>query len=253
MSLDLLALVAPAVVATLIAAVKALADRTQNKERQRFVEEIEKRALEISALETDSSKPAAGGRAPDGANLISTTSLLALYVRQIEQYQTETRARASWSFYVALLAMFFGFGFIAWGGFTLISSEQRTLAGSLIAAIGGAVSTYITKTFLEVHTVSLSQMNRYFEQPVINDSILMMERVASMVKDPAQKQKIYDQIVASLVDIVKQRIYTDSRLKLPSHRKNKALPQPVANEAVQGSTSKEGDSAAAKGSGSAAA
>ena len=45
----------------------------------------------------------------------------------------------------------------------------------MIAAIGGAISAYITKTFLDVHKVSLQQLNRYFAQPVINDHILMAQ------------------------------------------------------------------------------
>ena len=68
----------------------------------------------------------------------------------------------------------------------------------MIAAIGGAISAYITKTFLDVHKVSLQQLNRYFAQPVINDHILMAQRLADALPNDSPKQKAYEGIIASV-------------------------------------------------------
>jgi len=87
------------------------------------------------------------------------------FVRIIEKYQNETRSRASWSFFVALVAMFFGFGFVVWGG-TYVLAELKwdnIAAGALIASIGGSISAFLAKTFLDVHRLSLPSIVLTYE------------------------------------------------------------------------------------------
>lgn len=60
--------------------------------------------------------------------------------------------------------MFFGFGFVFWGGQHTLTqtSWDHLAAGSAIAAIGGSISAFITKTFLSVHKLSLQQFKSIF-------------------------------------------------------------------------------------------
>jgi cytochrome c biogenesis protein CcdA len=105
---------------------------------------------------------------------LQTGRLFNLYSKQIEKYQTQTQARAGWSFIFAIIAMVSGLGFLVWGGYEIIREHvkwEHVAAGNAISAIGGAVSAFITKTFLDVHRLSLIQLNHYFRQPVLNAHI----------------------------------------------------------------------------------
>ncbi len=135
---------------------------------------------------------------------ISIANLFNLYSKQIEKYQQETRLRASLSFGFAILSMFAGLAFIFWGGTVILrtSGWENTVAGSAISTIGGAISAYITKTFLDVHKLSLNQLNRYFKQPVLNDHIIMAQRLADDLQNENAKQKAYELIISSVAKLI---------------------------------------------------
>ncbi|MCI5143134.1 MAG: hypothetical protein D3909_15685 [Candidatus Electrothrix sp. ATG1] len=158
-------------------------------EANRKVEEAEERAYKI---DSESSDDIAIGR------------LFNLYSKQIEKYQQETRSRATWSFIFAILSMCAGMGFMFWGGQFILSAAgaNHVTAGAAIAAIGGGISAYITKTFLDVHKLSLNQLNRYFTQPVINDHIVMAQRLAEDVRDDEIRKKSYEKIVTSVTALI---------------------------------------------------
>lgn len=168
-----------------------LADRIT--ELSRSQEGLEERATEIRRLVEESQESVAMGR------------LFNLYSRQIEQYQQQTQARATWSFIFAILAMSAGLAFVVWGGSVLLSAKEAVVltSGGLIAALGGGVSAFITKTFLDVHRVSLRQLNRYFQQPVINDHILMAQRIADQADDPESRTRAYDRIIESIATLIR--------------------------------------------------
>ncbi|WP_353572385.1 hypothetical protein [Candidatus Albibeggiatoa sp. nov. BB20] len=122
----------------------------------------------------------------------------------MEKYQQETRSRATWSFIFAIISMSFGFGFVIWGGSVLLTAKEPIVlaAGGLLSTVGGAVSGFITKTFLDVHKLSLKQLNRYFQQPVINDHILMVQRLADDSRDEEIRKKAYDKIIDSITKLI---------------------------------------------------
>jgi hypothetical protein len=140
--------------------------------------------------------------------------LFDLYSKQIEKYQTETRARAGWSFIFAIFAMVAGLSFVIWGGTVVFSAGdwQKVAAGSAISAIGGAVSAFITKTFLDVHRLSLLQLNRYFRQPVLSSHVLTAQRLADQLDDPTAKSAAYGSIISHVVALIRED--ADSRVPL---------------------------------------
>jgi len=86
-------------------------------------------------------------------------------------------------------------------------NEEKTIvlaAGSIISAVGGAIGTFIAKTFLDVHKLSLNQLNKYFKQPVINEHILMAQRLADDSGDPETKKKAYQTIIDSIASLIRQ-------------------------------------------------
>jgi hypothetical protein len=132
--------------------------------------------------------------------------LFDLYNKQVEKYQTETQARAGWSFIFAIIAMFAGLGFVVWGGTVVVSGGgwEKVAAGSLISTIGGAVSAYITTTFLDVHRLSLLQLNRYFRQPVINANVLTAQRIADSIEEPEAKRQAYVKILDRVIELIRE-------------------------------------------------
>ncbi|MCI5151200.1 MAG: hypothetical protein D3916_17760 [Candidatus Electrothrix sp. MAN1_4] len=140
----------------------------------------------------------------ESQNVIEMGRLFNLYSKQIEKYQIETRSRATWSFIFAILSMCAGMGFIFWGGQFILSTDgaNHVAAGAAISAIGGGISAFITKTFLDVHKLSLTQLNRYFTQPVINDHIVMAQRLAEDVNDDEVRKKSYEKIVSSVTALI---------------------------------------------------
>jgi len=145
---------------------------------------------------------------PKDTDHINATDQIAklfnLYSKQIEKYEVQTQARAGWSFLLAVASMGAGLGFIIWGGHQILISGDwvNVAAGGTIAAIGGSISAYITKTFLDVHRLSLIQLNHYFRQPVLNAHILTAQRLAEELKDEAAKRGAYENIIKKVSDLI---------------------------------------------------
>lgn len=164
-------------------------DKSISMDAEKKVEEAEKEAY---------------GHPSGNQDGIKTEHLFNLYSKQIEKYQQETRTRATLSFLFAILSMSAGMGFMFWGGSFILAdpTANHVAAGAAISAIGGGISAYITKTFLDVHKLSLNQLNRYFTQPVINDHIVMAQRLAEDVKDDEVRKKSYEKIVSSITALI---------------------------------------------------
>jgi hypothetical protein len=103
---------------------------------------------------------------------------------------------------LAVFSMMAGLGILVWGGWTIVNDPNHVAAGSVIAAIGGAMSAYITKTFLDVHKLSLRQLNHYFKQPVLNAHILTAQRLTEQLDDKEAKRKALEGIIKRVADLV---------------------------------------------------
>ncbi len=164
-------------------------DKSTSTDMEKKIEEAEKEAYGFPVENQDG---------------IKIEHLFHLYSKQIEKYQQETRTRATLSFIFAILSMCAGMGFMFWGGSFILAepNANHVAAGAAISAIGGGISAYISKTFLDVHKLSLNQLNRYFTQPVINDHIVMAQRLAEDVKDDEVRKKSYEKIVGSITALI---------------------------------------------------
>jgi ABC-type multidrug transport system fused ATPase/permease subunit len=136
---------------------------------------------------------------------LSMGRLFNVYSKQSDKYQLQTRSRATWSFFLAIIAMIAGLGFVFWGGMLMLDAEDQEIqlaAGGIISVIGGAVSAFITKTFLDVHKLSLTQLNRYFRQPVINGHIMMAQRLAEEIGDEDSRKIAYESLIKSVTKLI---------------------------------------------------
>lgn len=132
---------------------------------------------------------------------------LDLYNKQIHEYQKAAKLRASCSFYCALIAMFCGFAFIFWGGQHMLReiNWDQLAAGFALAAIGGSISAFIAKTFLDVHRLSIQQLNQYFQQPVAASNVLMAKLLADNLSDSPARQKAYIKIISCLLSLTQEK------------------------------------------------
>ncbi|CAV19068.1 Hypothetical protein; putative membrane protein [Vibrio atlanticus] len=186
---------------------KSIAEYFRRKEVSRQIAEAEERAFRTSKngkqVASHQSKPPKK-QVDDVGKDEEMKNLFNLYTKQVEGYQHETRRRANSSFFFAILSMIGGLIFVFWGGSFILSSEgaDYVVAGASISAIGGGISAYITKTFLDVHKLSLTQLNRYFKQPVINEHILMAQRLTNDVDDPSFKRESYEKLIVSINQLI---------------------------------------------------
>lgn len=140
------------------------------------------------------------------AESVSAAKLSDLYAKQIEKYQTDTQARASWSFFFAVFSMLGGLGFVVWGGTHLLTSPgwEHVAGATAIAGIGGSIGAFIAKTFLDVHRLSLSQLNHYFRQPVVNAHVLTGQRLADQLVEPDARQKGYELLLQRVAELIRE-------------------------------------------------
>ena len=108
--------------ATALAAARGLLQKRRSNKLDAAVEEAERKAFinfpggpwdpemelaldqgEFLHVATNVGK---GQASPTSGQPLEIGRLFNLYDKQIERYQDETRARASWSFYIAMIAMF---------------------------------------------------------------------------------------------------------------------------------------------------
>lgn len=184
-------------------------EKLKEAEKQAFVSIPESTAKRIrdlsdSQINLEQRTEEIGRRLTDSYAAVQMGGLFNLYSKQIEKYQTQTQSRAGWSFFCAIAAMISGLAMVVWGGTHIVfyAGWEHVTAGSLISSIGGAVSAYITKTFLDVHKLSLIQLNHYFSQPVINTHILTAQRLADQLVDEQAKQRVYEAIIEKVSNLI---------------------------------------------------
>ncbi|MER5467381.1 hypothetical protein ABZX90_03135 [Streptomyces sp. NPDC002935] len=126
-------------------------------------------------------------------------SLLDLNQTQIERYHTIATDQADRSFNSAQKAMTAGMVLIAScfiAGFW-VSTDVRWFIGAL-GTVGAALSAYLSKTFLYLYKESQAQLNRYFDQPVLNGYYLTAERLVDGISDDnkdATRRQIISQVL----------------------------------------------------------
>jgi hypothetical protein len=111
---------------------------------------------------------------------------------ELHQYHVQSRARARWSFIASLTAMFIGLGLLGIGVYYATHSSDvvgRALVAAL-TAIGGTLSGYIGRTFMETQR-QIEDEVRFLVAHSITDSLfLMAERLAQELKDTAREETI---------------------------------------------------------------
>ncbi|RPF30312.1 TRADD-N-associated membrane domain-containing protein [Streptomyces sp. TLI_185] len=132
-------------------------------------------------------------------NLLEPDSLkilMDLNQRQVERYHEIVTRQARQSYRSAQFAMWAGVAMLAaclYVGLRYNAAEIKAFAAAM-GAVSGAMTGYLSKTYLAVYRETLSQLNRFFDQPVTNGYFLAAERLAGDSM-PEMRQRIVEQIL----------------------------------------------------------
>lgn len=108
-------------------------------------------------------------------------TLMELNQGQITRYHNIVTEQADKSFKSSRVAMSIGLFLIvcaAVGGAYVPLEEVRWFIGAL-AAFSTVLTGYLTRTYLAMYKESIGQLNRYFDQPVLNSYYLTAERLTA--------------------------------------------------------------------------
>ncbi|MFG2841669.1 hypothetical protein ACGF12_00630 [Kitasatospora sp. NPDC048296] len=127
-------------------------------------------------------------------------TLLELNREQIDQYHRIATDQADMSFRSSQRAMWLGLLVVVScvaGGVYLKGADVKIFMGA-IALVGASLSAFLNRTYLRMYGQTLSQLNRYFEQPVLTGYYLTAERLAEDL-EPRAKDEVRRQIITQVL------------------------------------------------------
>ncbi|MFJ2827414.1 hypothetical protein ACIPC1_07375 [Streptomyces sp. NPDC087263] len=129
-------------------------------------------------------------------------TLMGLNQGQINEYHRIVTDQADKAFRSSRIAMNVGLLLLvsaAFAGAYVPLEEMRWFIGAL-AAFSTLLSGYLSKTYLTLYRESIGQLNRYFDQPVLNSHYLTAERLAEALDRPDAievRRQIIDEVLAA--------------------------------------------------------
>lgn len=127
-------------------------------------------------------------------------TLLELNQTQIDEYHRIATDQADRSFRSSQRAMALGLLIIVGcfaAGLYFAGGTTKVFVAS-IAGVGAALAAFLNRTYLQMYGQTLSQLNRYFEQPVLTGYYLTAERLAQGLADDPEsemRRRIIDQVL----------------------------------------------------------
>lgn len=147
------------------------------------------------------------------------TTLMQLNQEQIKTYHDIVTEQADKSFKSSRVAMGVGMLLLvcaAIGGAWVPLEQVRWFIGAL-AAFSTLLSGYLSKTYLTLYKESIGQLNRYFDQPVLNSYYLAAERLIGKLGEEHQDE-VRRQIISEILTNSSRRGGALAELKDPKPR-----------------------------------
>jgi hypothetical protein len=174
----------------------AVANVGYGRYSRRLAEYSEER--ELVAAKADTLKDTATDR--------DLEQLLRLNRTQMQAYQALSRGQQRSSFRSSLIALFAGLSVLIAGIVLVVEvgGDTSKIAAAAVAAIGSALSGYIAKTYLTLHKEAADQLRYFADQPIIASYIYEAERLAGLMKDDKDKEKVYESVVQEILAMTRQ-------------------------------------------------
>ncbi|MER5228242.1 TRADD-N-associated membrane domain-containing protein [Streptomyces flaveus] len=167
-----------------------------------LVKQIRREDLQLQAAEeaAELQKEIDAQKLADLKTVTPLATLLELNQSQIDEYHRIATDQADRSFRSSQRAMALGLlvivGCFAAGLY--FANGQTKVFVAAIAGVAAALSAFLNRTYLQMYGQTLSQLNRYFEQPVLTGYYLTAERLAqNLGEDPESemRRRITDQVL----------------------------------------------------------
>lgn len=167
-----------------------------------LVKQIRREDLQVQAAEeaAERQKEIDAQKLADLKTVTPLATLLELNQSQIDEYHRIATDQADRSFRSSQRAMALGLlvivGCFAAGLY--FANGQTKVFVAAIAGVAAALSAFLNRTYLQMYGQTLSQLNRYFEQPVLTGYYLTAERLAQdLGEDPESemRRRIIDQVL----------------------------------------------------------
>ncbi|MFD5474425.1 hypothetical protein [Streptomyces sp. NPDC127105] len=167
-----------------------------------LVKQIRREDLQVQADEeaAERQKEMDAQKLADLKTVTPLATLLELNQSQIDEYHRIATDQADRSFRSSQRAMSLGLVVIV-GCFAAglyFGNGQTKVFVAAIAGVAAALSAFLNRTYLQMYGQTLSQLNRYFEQPVLTGYYLTAERLAqNLGEDPESemRRRIIDQVL----------------------------------------------------------
>jgi hypothetical protein len=153
-------------------------------------------------------------------------TLMELNQGQIDTYHRIVTEQADKSFKSSRMAMNIGMILLVCAAFAVAYvpvDQVRWFIGAL-AAFSTLLSGYLTKTYLAMYKESIGQLNRYFDQPVLNSFYLTAERLTAGL-DSDHAQEVRCQIINEVLATSARRRSRAAESKVPKPKPKKRTPK----------------------------
>jgi hypothetical protein len=141
------------------------------------------------------------------------TKLLEVSRTDMETYRVLSQDQARGSYIMSQVSSAVG-GLILVGGAIaaiLISGTTNKITVASLTALAGALSGYISRTFLRVYERSLLQLNFFFQVPLVSNYVLTAERLTTkMGRD--QRDNSYSKVIDTVLNISTRSISASESL-----------------------------------------
>jgi hypothetical protein len=146
---------------------------------------------------------------------MSLPSLINFNQKLLDKYHRIATEQAESSFRSSRRAMWCGFGWLlacfTVGVFFPTTAQAKLLLGSL-AVTGGALSGFLSRTYIHVYERALEQLDAYFDQPLLNSYLLSAERIID-VMDEHSRDDAYRVVIERLLSVSSRRPRVDRATK----------------------------------------
>lgn len=128
-------------------------------------------------------------------------SLVELNRLMLDKYHGIATDQANSSYISSKRAMWAGFTWLllcSIGGATVAVTTGEKIILVSLAAIGGGLAAFLSRTYIRVYERSLEQLNQYFSQPLLNSYYLTAERLISEMS-PGERDRARNKLLDQLL------------------------------------------------------